>query len=499
MRNGKIINACRIVLIGTSLLLATTANAQPAKATAQSLYDEAIEDLKADKHAEARRKLEEVTRLAPEAIGAKIELAKCYEELGLLASASAQYKLVVELASKAGQAERAKKAMARLDDIQPKLATLTIVVPPDVAKIQGLKISLDGDIIDAVQWGIPMPVDVGEHEISTQLLGGAVRREKINLEKGKSQSVVVSVDSASYTPRSNEPSLPPHSSDRRDRSVITGVENRELPISMALRRLALPHLTLSPYVDGEYTRGDLFGASDQGASNVGIALGLGGDVQVDADLIGHSYASNGSPSDVKAFWSQSRLGGTVRFFANERFDVGVRSHVFVLHDGRLLGIDLGIPVQFHWGQFVRIDSGVFAMSLLAPRFGVWLNQQASRLLGFLVPTPGIPLEIYINPLPQIFIQLGAGIGTAGTSSIDESDSFVLVPLHAAIGGTVRLGTRGCMDIIGNLTLPFVGSNNTGLDFGIPYADLRFPVVGLSLKAYFPLAAPVRQTAASPLP
>jgi hypothetical protein len=51
------------------------------------------------------------------------------------------------------------------EGLKPKLATLTIVVPPAVRATKGLAITRDGVPVGEAQWDVPVPVDVGEHVI----------------------------------------------------------------------------------------------------------------------------------------------------------------------------------------------------------------------------------------------------------------------------------------------------------------------------------------------
>jgi thioredoxin-like negative regulator of GroEL len=90
-----------------------SAHAQGDVAAAQALYDKAVEQMAAKSFAEACPKLEEVTRLMPEGLGAKLTLAECYEGQGKLASAWLQYALVEAAAGRADQGERQRLAGER--------------------------------------------------------------------------------------------------------------------------------------------------------------------------------------------------------------------------------------------------------------------------------------------------------------------------------------------------------------------------------------------------
>ncbi|WP_437726692.1 hypothetical protein [Sorangium sp. So ce861] len=136
-----------------------------AAVAAQALYDQATAEMDAGNFASACGKLEEVTRLVPDGLGAKMTLAQCYEAWGKLASAWAEFLRVEALAAKAGQAERATRAGEKAAELRPRLATLTIDVPEEVRGYPGLAITRAGVPLGQAQWGASVPVDKGEHEI----------------------------------------------------------------------------------------------------------------------------------------------------------------------------------------------------------------------------------------------------------------------------------------------------------------------------------------------
>jgi hypothetical protein len=132
---------------------------------AEALYARATAELDAKSYASACRKLEDVVRLVPNALGVKLTLGECYEGLGKLASAWSQYALVAALAPKAGQAERAERAAKRAAALRPRLATMSVDVPVKTRAIPGLAIKRDGVSVGEAQWGKPLRVDVGRYEV----------------------------------------------------------------------------------------------------------------------------------------------------------------------------------------------------------------------------------------------------------------------------------------------------------------------------------------------
>lgn len=140
-------------------------------AAANALYEKATAEMDAGNYQTACPMLEEVTKIAPEGLGAKLTLAECYEAAGKLASAWSLYTLVEELALKAKQADRSKKAAKKAAAIKPRLATLSIELPDDVRSIPGLSITRDGVQLEDAQWGLPLPVDAGAHEVTATAPG----------------------------------------------------------------------------------------------------------------------------------------------------------------------------------------------------------------------------------------------------------------------------------------------------------------------------------------
>lgn len=474
---------------------------------AKDYFDRGLADLKAGHYKTACPAIAESLRLDPQ-LGTLFTLAACEAEWGHVVSAASRFEEYLRRyeglspEEKEQQGERPNVAKEQRDKLQREIARLTLSLPPMAPP--GTVVKLDGKTVDKTKLGIALPMDPGEHEIATRAPGGPVRREKINLEKGKWLSVVVQVDRTPTTPLSPpKPLRLPK--DGRGKGVITGTENSEVPISMAMRRMVLPHLTLSPYIEGDYARGDfMFGTADLGALNVGFALGLGGDIQIDADLIGFgfngeyksSFMGSGLTHEPDWWWARSSLGGTVRLFATDRVEIGIRSHVLFDRFGGL-GVSLGFPFRFHFGRFVRMDGGVFTTALPMAKFETWLAESASNEIWGKIPSPGIPLKICINPIPAFFLEIGTGISIHPLILEPYEKRTVMMPFNAAVGGTIRLGTRGRLDITGRVTLPLAQSDAAGVELGFPAVGLLFPVVGLGLRTYFPLTTPARPHATIP--
>jgi Tetratricopeptide repeat len=149
---------------------------------AQSLHEQAVKALDAKDYATACPKFEEVVRLVPNGLGARLSLAECYEGAGRLASAFTTYVALEEAAAKdPKQRERQTIAQTRAQALEPRLARLTIVVPDAVRALPGLEIQRDGAVVPSAQWGAPLPVDKGAHVLTASATGKQRLEKAVNV------------------------------------------------------------------------------------------------------------------------------------------------------------------------------------------------------------------------------------------------------------------------------------------------------------------------------
>jgi hypothetical protein len=170
------------------------AGAEPAVAqenadalASRALFDEARRLMSAGQFAAACPKLEESQRLRA-GIGTQFNLAECYEKLGRFASAWSLYLHVAADTKALGQPEREQVARERARALETRVAYLLLAVPAPVA---GLELRLDGRAMGPALWGVPTPIDPGEHAIVARAPGHASwqgsaripdRAARVNLE-----------------------------------------------------------------------------------------------------------------------------------------------------------------------------------------------------------------------------------------------------------------------------------------------------------------------------
>jgi hypothetical protein len=100
--------------------------------------------------------------------GTLLNLADCYEKMGLFASAWARFIEAKSAAQRAGQAERAEFAQEHAAALESKLSKLTIVVSGAKAD---LHVTRDGSPVDPAALGIALPIDPGDHVVEATAPG----------------------------------------------------------------------------------------------------------------------------------------------------------------------------------------------------------------------------------------------------------------------------------------------------------------------------------------
>ncbi len=177
-------------LVGVAIAaFATRARADDTSPATHAIYDAATAAMDKKDFATACPKLEQVVKLVPDGVGARMTLGQCYEGADKLASARDAYLGAAATATRLGQAQRATEATASANALKLKLATLTITIPPSVQTTAGLSVMRDGALVTPDTWGTPVVVDNGSHTIAVTALH----------KKPWTRTVDVSADGASVT------------------------------------------------------------------------------------------------------------------------------------------------------------------------------------------------------------------------------------------------------------------------------------------------------------
>lgn len=164
------------------------------------------------KYRDACDAFEQSDRLEP-GIGAKLNVAKCYQEWGRLATALRWY-VDAETMASSTRDPRAKKIHELVEGLEPNVPRLTVKAPP-AANLVGVLIKLDGVVLEASGLGVEQRVDPGPHEVETTIAG--VRQiQVVPVERGGNAEIVLDLPSASRErdtstrpARTREPTRPP--------------------------------------------------------------------------------------------------------------------------------------------------------------------------------------------------------------------------------------------------------------------------------------------------
>jgi hypothetical protein len=131
------------------------------------------------RYAEACPKLAESQSLDP-APGTRLNLADCWEHEGRTASAQREFLAVAESAERNGEKERAVIARTRANQLESKVTKLALMVPAE-ARVPGLQVFRNSEIVAEADWSKPEPVDPGRFLIEARAPGRRSYRSEFTL------------------------------------------------------------------------------------------------------------------------------------------------------------------------------------------------------------------------------------------------------------------------------------------------------------------------------
>jgi serine/threonine-protein kinase len=186
---GRLRHFAALAPVCCALLHTASAAAQTDKAAAEALFDQGVRLMKQSNFNDACPKLEESERIDP-AVGTLLYLGECYERVGKTASAWATFREAASLANNSNQADRARIASGRAQDLEPKLSRLSIELAPEVAQIPGVLVKRGNRRVDPSLYGTALPVDPGEYQIEVSAPGYETWTMPIKVEAGGANASV---------------------------------------------------------------------------------------------------------------------------------------------------------------------------------------------------------------------------------------------------------------------------------------------------------------------
>ena len=252
-----------------AIILAVLACASTAVADNRSEADALFKKAKKlhgeKKYADACPMFEKSDALDP-GIGAKLNVAKCYEDWGMLARAYRWYTDAEAMAT-AAKDDRAAKIKELIATVDAEVPRLTIKLPAGV-DAAAIDIKLDGkSIVDMI--GKEQRIDPGPHEV-TWVVDGQKKSRMIPMERGGERDITLDLRAvASRAPKQTDDETPDPGRTRRLIGISVGAAGI-LGIGIA------SYLTLdarSSYNDALDTHcmGDKNMCSDEGLSITGDA------------------------------------------------------------------------------------------------------------------------------------------------------------------------------------------------------------------------------------
>ncbi len=191
MNPGSPTRLSTVAWLMAGTLLAAPAGAEPTKEAREASKASFVEARKlwdGGNYLEACAKFEESYQHAP-SVGNLLNLGRCAERRGKLATAKRYFERSAEMAEADGEAERAKAARGLIAGLEPRLSKVEVTVDPQP---EGLEVTLDGQPIQL--GGGPVEVDPGEHRIAAYAPGYERDEERVEIQsEGELRSVALNL------------------------------------------------------------------------------------------------------------------------------------------------------------------------------------------------------------------------------------------------------------------------------------------------------------------
>jgi hypothetical protein len=286
----KLLRIASLALFATSSFARASGAQEHDAVASEALFQDGNRLFEAGNYTEACPKFAESYRLDA-GTGTLLKLALCHERDGKLASAWTELTEAYGRAQRENDPERARYARERVQALEPRLSSLSIEVPPDVAGLAGLELSRDGVVLGSSSWNIRIPIDGGQHQIQVTAPGKQpfVTSLRIAMEAEPARVTVPALrDAAVLEPIPAAAPTPPESSAPVAATAPFGIE----PTGPVEHEASRPWSTL-----------EWAGVASAGAGLV--ALGVGGYFLADA------LSKNGAEPGAEAQGNRATVCGVL--------------------------------------------------------------------------------------------------------------------------------------------------------------------------------------------
>ena len=187
MRTRALLLALVVTSQATPSAAETPRETPPDVARADQLFEEG-KQLQATDLAGACAKFEASLALNPQAIGTLLNVARCDQELGRIASAHARFREAQARAQEQGRDAEREAATARLAELGPRLplVTVTFAEPP----LPGTRLVIDEHAF-ALTALVDLPLDPGAHEVVVSAPGHLPFRASVSAFEGRRSTVTI--------------------------------------------------------------------------------------------------------------------------------------------------------------------------------------------------------------------------------------------------------------------------------------------------------------------
>lgn len=185
----------------SSLAISSPAVAQDVEA-ADALFDRGVAEMKAGRYKKGCPLIAESLRVDPQP-GTLFTLSQCEVKWGRVATAVARLDDYLQLYErltpdqKVQQQNRPNVVKEQRDNLVPEVPQVTLLLPPEAPA--GTIVRCDGAVVASAALGLRLPMDPGEHMVSTKAPGGALWEWQLTVAKGEKKSLMLRVKVAPTT------------------------------------------------------------------------------------------------------------------------------------------------------------------------------------------------------------------------------------------------------------------------------------------------------------
>jgi hypothetical protein len=188
---------CVLSFLGP-LAVASSAVAQDI-AAADALFNRGVTEMKAENYKKGCPLIAESLRVDPQP-GTLFTLSQCEVKWGRIATAVVRLDEYLQLYDrltpdqKAQQVSRLKVAKEQREKLALEVPELTLSLPPGAPA--GTVVRRDDAVVASAALGLGLPVDPGEHVVSTLAPGGALWEQRFTIAGGEKKPLVLEVKTA---------------------------------------------------------------------------------------------------------------------------------------------------------------------------------------------------------------------------------------------------------------------------------------------------------------